>query len=103
MGREAAYSATGESCPILIHFDSSINHICDLGPGANQNVVDSRVWQNWLSGPFYPPDRKGWLRPTLGAFPALPGDGKWAGNSSSAHRPRIIQNPSADFAQKALA
>jgi type III restriction enzyme len=39
----------------------------------------------------------------LGAFLALPGDGKWAGNSSSAHRPRVIQNPSADFAQKALA
>jgi type III restriction enzyme len=28
---------------------------------------------------------------------------KWAGNSSSAHRPRVIQNPSADFARKALA
>ena len=39
----------------------------------------------------------------LGAFLALLGDGKWAGNSSSARRPRVIQNPSADFAQKALA
>jgi hypothetical protein len=36
------------------------------------------------------------------SWPCL-GDGKWAGNSSSARRPRVIQNPSADFAQKALA
>jgi hypothetical protein len=33
-----AYSATGESCQILIHFDSLINHICDLGQGATHRI-----------------------------------------------------------------
>ncbi|PZR87502.1 MAG: hypothetical protein DLM68_08485 [Hyphomicrobiales bacterium] len=33
----------------------------------------------------------------LGAFLALPRDGKWAGNSPSSDRTRVSQNPNADF------